>query len=40
MTRAKVYINDPLCGILTEDHEGYSHNKIPEASTHGAASGV
>ena len=23
MTRAKVYINDTLCGILTEDHEGY-----------------
>ena len=23
MTRAKVYINDTLCGLLTEDHEGY-----------------
>ena len=23
MTRAKVYINDSFCGILTEDHNGY-----------------
>lgn len=37
MTRAKVYINDTLCGILTEDHKGYHFQYTAEYVASGGA---
>lgn len=37
MTRAKVYLNDTLCGILTEDHEGYHFQYTAEYVATGSA---